>query len=124
VVGGAHATRVPYSAPSRNTRDDPRRSECLWTPGVPRGAHGTAREARALPMHAALHPIRPVNSESWYLPVAQATGSRLKTESAPEVAVGVGLFPADPPGRVRSFGGSGGSRHRLISIHPPGEKTG
>ena len=33
---------------------------------MPRGAHGTAREARTLPMHAALHPIRPVNSESWY----------------------------------------------------------
>jgi len=27
-------------------------------------------------------------------------------KSAPEVAVGAGLFPAHPPGRVRSFGES------------------
>ena len=89
MLGGAHAPRVPYSAPSRNTRGDPRRSECLWTPGVPRGAHGTAREARALPMHAALHPIRPVNSESWYqgnrIRIAETASCSFRVEHATRV---------------------------------------
>ena len=31
-------------------------------------------------------------------------------------------FPAPLPGRVRSYPGSGGSRHRLISVGPPGHK--
>ena len=48
-VWGAHAPRVPYSAPRGIHPDSPRPSERLWTPGVPREAHGTARGARALP---------------------------------------------------------------------------
>jgi hypothetical protein len=41
-------------------------------------------------------------------------------ESAPEAAAETARFPAHPLGRIRLIGGSGGSRHRLISVGPPG----
>src|SRR6185436_4944332 len=51
--GSACAPHAVFRA-SRNTPGHPRRSENKLTPDVPREAHGTAREASALPRCTAL----------------------------------------------------------------------